>query len=103
MNGFEPDPALLRAAAVRLGALARESAGRPALRYSARPDFVGDVLLATALEDLQRASSAAAKVLLTDAEGLSERLETAARRYAEYQDEVCDRLERIARETGVTG
>ncbi|MFJ7218481.1 hypothetical protein [Amycolatopsis sp. NPDC098790] len=97
MNGFEADPILLRAAASRVRELAGESAGRAALRYSARPELVGDVLLATALKDLQRASSAAAEVLLSDADGLGERLELAARRYVDYQDDVRDRLDRIAR------
>ena len=103
MNGYEADPTLLHAAASRLGALARESAERAALRYSARPELVGDVLLTAALEDLQRASSAAAKILLADVEGLGERLETAARRYTDYQDEVRDRLERVAPEPGTAG
>jgi hypothetical protein len=103
MNGFEADPELLRAAASRLVAVASESAGRTALRYSARPELVGDVLLTAALKDLQSASVAAVEILLADAEGLGERLETAARRYAEYQEEVRDRLERIARQSRAAG
>src|SRR5690348_14459106 len=103
MNGFKADPELLRAAAGRLVAVTRESADRAALRYSARPELVGDVLLTAALNDLQRASAAAVGILLADAEGLGERLENAARRYAEYQEEVRDRLERIAREPRVAG
>jgi hypothetical protein len=100
MNGYEADPAALSAAAGRLDTLARDAGDRAALRYSARPELVGDVLLAAALEDLQRASFAATKILLSDIEGLGERLDTAARRYEEYQDEVRDRLERIAPEPG---
>jgi hypothetical protein len=103
MSGFEADPELLRAAAIRLGGVTKESAGRAALRYSARPELVGDVLLAAALKDLQRASAAAVGRLLEDARKLGERLETAARRYAEHQDEVRDRLERIAPEPRAAG
>ncbi|WP_206790583.1 hypothetical protein [Amycolatopsis sp. MtRt-6] len=97
MNGFEADPILLRAAGSRVRALTKESADRPALRYAARPELVGDVLLGAALKELQRASSAAAEVLLADADGLGERLELAAHRYADHQDDVRDRLDRIAR------
>ncbi|RSM36653.1 hypothetical protein DMA12_39555 [Amycolatopsis balhimycina DSM 5908] len=100
MNGYEADPARLSAAASWLGSLARDARDRAALRYSARPELVGDALLAAALEDLQRASSAATKILLSDIEGLGERLETAARRYVDYQDEVRERLERLASEPG---
>jgi hypothetical protein len=97
MNGFEADPALLRAAASRLGTLVRASADRPALGYAAHSALAGDVLLGAALEHLQQTSSAAVKILLADAGGLGERLETAAGLYAECQDQVQDRLERIAR------
>ncbi|MEU5261261.1 hypothetical protein [Amycolatopsis sp. NPDC021455] len=100
MNGYEADPVLLRAAAGRLDALAKDCADRAALRYSARPELVGDVLVTAALSDLQRASSAATRILLADVEGLGERLETAARRYEDHQDEVRDRIERIAPEPG---
>lgn len=59
------------------------------------------MLLTAALEDLQRASVAAVVTCLADARELGGRLETSARRYAEYQEEVRDRLERIARDTHV--
>ncbi|MET8998011.1 hypothetical protein [Amycolatopsis sp. NPDC004169] len=103
MNGFEADPTLLRAAAGRVGALARESAGRAALRYSTRPELVGDVLLTAALADLQRASHAATEVLLADVEELGERLGSAARRYGEGQDDARDRLVSVARALRAAG
>ncbi|MGW3964880.1 hypothetical protein ACWED2_34035 [Amycolatopsis sp. NPDC005003] len=82
MNGFEADPVLLRAAGHRFGALAAESAARPELRYAAKAEQTGDVLLARALEDFQDASARAAALLLDEARELGARLERAAHLYA---------------------
>ncbi|WP_103350407.1 hypothetical protein [Amycolatopsis sp. CA-128772] len=82
MNGFEADPVLLRAAGHRFGALAAESAACPELRYAAKAEHAGDVLLGRALDDLQDASARAAALLLGEARELGARLERAARLYA---------------------
>ncbi|MEV7096917.1 hypothetical protein AB0M80_29100 [Amycolatopsis sp. NPDC051045] len=82
MNGFEADPVLLRAAGRRFGTLAAEFAACPELRYAAKAEQAGDVLLARALGELQEASTRAAELLLDEARELGARLERAARLYA---------------------
>ncbi|MEV5715865.1 hypothetical protein AB0L41_18360 [Amycolatopsis mediterranei] len=90
MNGFEADPVLLDAAGRRFGALAAESAACPELRYAAKAEQAGDVLLAGALGEFQDASTRAAGLLLGDAHELGARLERAARLYAAHDADVHD-------------
>ncbi|MEU4254305.1 hypothetical protein AB0F15_43630 [Amycolatopsis sp. NPDC026612] len=92
MNGFEADPVLLRAAGHRFGALAAESAARPELRYAAKAEQAGDVLLARALDDFQDASARAAVLLLGEARELGARLEQAARLYADRDTDALDAI-----------
>ncbi|UOX85707.1 hypothetical protein MUY14_28475 [Amycolatopsis sp. FBCC-B4732] len=95
MNGFEADPALLRAAGLRIGAQAAGT-GRSELGYKAKPEQAGDVLLGRALADLQEASARAAKLVLGEARELGARLERAAGQYAHQDENVRDILGRSA-------
>lgn len=95
MNGFEVDPARLRTAAIRVGDLAQDCAGRRPSRYSADPALTGDALLGIALGRLQAASSEATSLVFADAGELAERLARASRLYAECQDEVKGRIHRL--------
>ena len=86
MNGFAVDTDRLRAVARRLDDLVGESREHSGLRYTGRPELVGDTELAAALARFQEASGTAIRTVLADAAALAERMSAAADRYDEYED-----------------
>jgi hypothetical protein len=92
VNGFEADPDVLRAAGARLG----DVVGARTSPEPADPALTGDALLGIALRKLQAASAEAAGILFADAGELGERLAKAGDLYSQCQDDVQERIRRIA-------